>query len=253
MWSVWVHVGALESLFSSRKWTYNVLWCWENNTFSARRFPALFGEILQHKMQWPGTPVLVATTEQKCKETFHKIHSFFRKKAFLSQHSPSSRCFWFNNTTFCGFSRGFGVMTDDVLSDAKLERSWQSTNIHKTSWYHQVCGITSVPSSESWCLKFKVPPAVQNSIWLKSISCLGARHGGWMEWLSGVPNGLTFHGLGVGSAHYLRPTRLELSGETAKTVTEKRKDMLWHHMSKQLSKGNEYCPLVMIFNPKCEI
>ena len=211
---------------------------------------------------WRNTSARDAVTgnSRSCRDNWAEMQRNFpqdslvlQKKAFLSQHSPSSRCFWFNNTAFCGFSRGFGVMTDDVLSDAKLERSWQSTNIHKTSWYHQVCGITSVPSSESWCLKFKVPPAVQNSIWLKSISCLGARHGGWMEWLSGVPNGLTFHGLGVGSAHYLRPTRLELSGEKAKTVTEKRKDMLWHHMSKQLSKGNEYCPLVMIFNPKCEI
>ena len=152
-------------------------------------------EILQTEMQWPRTPVLVATTAQKCKETVHKEPVVLQKKSFLSQHSQvagvSVSTAPYFATVCVFFFHGFGVMTHDVLSsDAKLENSRQLPKIHKTSWYHP--GIILVSS-----MKFvefitslramlhatvhrvmqnssaKVPPAVQRSIWLKSISCLG--------------------------------------------------------------------------------
>jgi hypothetical protein len=98
-------------------------------------------EILQTEMQWPRTPVLVATTAQKCKETVHKEPVVLQKKSFLSQHSQvagvSVSTAPYFATVCVFFFHGFGVMTHDVLSsDAKLENSRQLPKIHKTSWYH---------------------------------------------------------------------------------------------------------------------
>jgi hypothetical protein len=118
-------------------------------------------EILQTEMQWPRTPVLVATTAQKCKETVHKEPVVLQKKSFLSQHSQvagvSVSTAPYFATVCVFFFHGFGVMTHDVLSsDAKLENSRQLPKIHKTSWYHpgiihEVCGIHHVFTCNAAC------------------------------------------------------------------------------------------------------
>ena len=166
------------------------------NMLSSERFPALFWkrrvrEILQTEMQWPRTPVLVATTAQKCKETVHKEPVVLQKKSFLSQHSQvagvSVSTAPYFATVCVVFFMVLGswlMMSCQVTQNLKIHDNFRKSTRHPgiilVSSMKFVEFITSLRAMLHATVhrvmqnsSAKVPPAVQRSIWLKSISCLG--------------------------------------------------------------------------------
>lgn len=125
-------------------------------------------EILQTEMQWPRTPVLVATTAQKCKETVHKEPVVLQKKSFLSQHSQvagvsvSTAPYFATVCVFFFMVLGSWLMMScQVTQNLKIHDNFRKSTRHPgiilvPSWYHpgiihEVCGIHHVFTCNAAC------------------------------------------------------------------------------------------------------